>query len=173
MQKRTKRSLVLATVALLIVISTVAATAYVILQWQANTTVAANPQVCFVSWADGTTKANTFTYSCNVFPNIKTVDENITYGVWNWNTTATKSCHLSLASTTTNNTDITAINATIYSGGGQLFTHRWTTLTDTTYYDFTAAANTKYSIWLEIECASGATVGHTPSFTFNMKVENP
>jgi len=162
-------------VALLIsslLIATVSVTAYITLTWTTTATVVANPSVCFVDWSTGTTKANTFAYTVNVFPNIKTVDENITYGIWNWNAT-NRNCYLRLASTTSNNTDITAINATIYITGTTVLTHRWTTLTDTAYYDFTAAGSTKYAIWIEIECASGAGVGHTPQFTFEIKVENP
>src|SRR4030042_1071255 len=155
-----------------LLIGTASAVAYVTLSWTTTATVVANPSVCFVNWSTGTTKENTFAYTVNVFPSIKTVDENITYGIWNSNASS-RSCHLRLASTTTNNTDITAINATIYITGTTVLTHRWTTLTDTTYYDFTAAGSTKYAIWIEIECASGAGVGHTPQFSFEMKVENP
>jgi len=154
-----------------LLIATASAVAYVTLTWTTTATVAANPSVCFVKWSTGT-QANTFTYTVNVFPYIKTVDENITYGIWNWNA-SDRNCHLRLASTTTNNTDITAINVTIYITGTTVFTHKWTTLTDTAYYDFTAAAVTKYAIWIEIECANGAGVGHKPTFTFEMKVENP
>jgi len=156
-----------------LLIDTAYAVAYVVLPWYVNTTTVANPQVCFVSWADGTTKANTFTYSVNIFPNIKTVDENATYGVWNWNATANKNCYMRLASTNTNNTDITSLNVTLWIAASTPFTKLWTGLTDAAWYPFTSAQNTKYAIWIEIQCASGAGVGHTPQFSLEMKVEEP
>jgi len=155
-----------------LLIATVSAAAYVALQWNVNTTVVANPELCFIEWSDGS-KANTFTYSVNIFPNIKTIDENITYGVWNWNTTVTKTGYMRLASTNTNTTDVTSINVTI-TNGTQIYTRQWTVFTDTSWGNsFTAANATKYAIWIEIQCAGTATVGHTPQFTFEMKVENP
>jgi len=152
-------------------IATVSATAYVTLQWTTTTTIEANPNVSFVDWSNGN-KANTFTYSVNIFPSIKTVDQNISYGIWNSHG-SDESCHMKLATTNTNDTDITSINVTIWTTGSTAFTHKWTDLTDNTWYDFTASANTKYAIWIEIECSSGAVVGHTPQFTFEMKVDNP
>jgi hypothetical protein len=148
------------------------ATAYVILQWTITATVVANPTVCFIRWSDGS-KNNTFSYAVNIFPSIKTVDENITYGVWNWDPLLSHACHMRLASTNTNSTDVASINATIYITGTTIFTHKWTVLTDAAWSDFTPLANTKYTVWIEIECALGAGVGHTPTFSFEMKVENP
>jgi hypothetical protein len=156
---------------LIIGVGTVSAVAYVILQWTMTATVQANPKVCFIQWSDGL-KQNTFSYLVNIFPSIKTVDENVTYGVWN-NDTSSHACHMRLASTNTNSTDVTSVNATIYITGTTIFTHKWTVPTDAVWYDFTPLANTKYTVWIEIECASGAGVGHTPTFNFEMKVENP
>jgi hypothetical protein len=157
-----------------LLIATVSAVAYVTLTWTTTATVAANPSVCFVDWSTGTTKANTFTYSVYIFPNIKTVDENITYGIWNTNGSQ-RTVYFRLASENTNTTDITSLNFTVYNGG-QLYTKlesnfdapslAWST-------GVTLAANTKYTIWMEIQCASGAGVGHSSVFTFEMKVENP
>jgi hypothetical protein len=156
-----------------LLIATVSAAAYVTLQWTVNMTIVANPGMCFVSWSDGTTKANNFSYSVNIFPNIKTIDENITYGVWNWNTTATKTGYMRLASTNTNTTDVISINVTI-TNNTQIYTRTWASFSDTSWSNsFTAASDTKYAIWIEIQCASTATVGHTPQFTFEMKVVEP
>lgn len=159
---------------LVLAVGTVAAVAYVVLQWTMTATVVANPKVSFVDWSDGTTKANTFDYSVNIFPAITTIDENITYGIWN-DDGVSHTIYIRLASTNTNETDVDSINMTIYNGG-QLFTKLESNL-DSPSYDWssgiTAAANTKYSIWIEIECPDTAVVGHTPSFTFEMKVENP
>ena len=69
-----------------LLIATASAVAYVTLQWTTTATVAANPKVCFFAWSAPTTKLNTFDYGVYIFPSIKTVDENITHGVWNWDT---------------------------------------------------------------------------------------
>jgi hypothetical protein len=158
-----------------LLIATVSAVAYVTLQWTTTATVTANPQVCFIKWADGT-KANTFTYSVNIFPSVKTVDDNITHGVWNWNATESRTIYFRLASTNTNETDVDSYNCTVYDGGGQLYTKLETNLDSPSLAwssGVSATADTKYTIWIEIECKSTAVVGHTPSFTFEMKVENP
>jgi hypothetical protein len=169
--KKSLRLIVLLMSSLLI--GSASALAYVTLQWTTTATVAANPKASFIKWADGT-KANTFAYTVNIFPNVKTVDENITYGIWN-DDGSTRTVYFRLASENTNSTDVTSLNYTVYNGG-QLYTKlesnfdspslAWST-------GVTLGANTKYTVWIEIQCASGAGVGHTPQFTFEMKVENP
>jgi len=155
-----------------LLIATVSAAAYVALQWNLNTTVVEHPWLCFIKWSDES-KANTFNYSVNIFPDIKTIDENITYGVWNWNATVTKTGFIRLASASAQASDVTSINVTI-TNGTQIYTRKWTGFTDKSWgTSFTAAKNTKYAIWIEIQCASGAIPGDTPQFTFEMKVENP
>jgi hypothetical protein len=159
-----------------LLIATVSATAYVTLQWTITATVAANPYVCFFAWSAPTTKLNTFDYAVNIFPSVKTVDENITHGVWNWNATEPRTIYFRLASTNTNETDVDSYNFTAYNGGGQLYTKLEIDLDSPSLAwssGVSATANTKYTIWIEIQCKSTAVVGHTPSFTFEMKVENP
>jgi len=156
-----------------LLIGTASAVAYVTLQWTTTATVAANPKACFIKWSDET-KANTFTYSVNVFPSIKTVDENITYGIWN-DDGSTRTVYFRLASENTNTTDVTSLNFTVYDGG-QLYTKLESNFDNPSLAwssGVTLAASTKYTIWIEIQCPSGAGVGHTPQFTFEMKVENP
>jgi len=156
-----------------LLVGTVAAVAYVVLQWTMTATVAANPKASFIKWADGT-KANTFSYSANIFPAIKTVDENITYGIWN-DDASSRTVYFRLASENTNTTDIASLNFTVYNGG-QLYTKLESNLDDPSLAwssGVTLAANTKYTIWIEITAGASAVVGHTPSFTFEMKVENP
>ena len=175
MIKRVKRSLILAIIASVLLVSTVAAVAYVVMTWEVDTTVVANPYVCFVLQSDGVTKANTFTYTgLHIFPAITTIDENATYGVKNFNDTS-RACHMRLASTTGVDEDLTSFNVTLYNSTATIFTHSWTAFTtpDTDWYDFTAAASTIYAIEIKIVCESGATPGHTPTFTLEMKVENP
>ena len=169
-----RKSLKLITLLILsLLIATASAVAYVTLQWTTTATVAGNPKACFIKWFDGT-KANTFTYSVNIFPNVKTVDENVTYGIWN-DDAATRTVYFRLASETTNTTDVTSLNFTVYNSG-QLYTKLESNFDDPSLAwssGVSLAANTKYTIWIEIQCPSGAGVGHTPEFTFEMKVENP
>ena len=159
-----------------LLIATASAAAYVTLQWTTTATVAVNPKACFIKW-DGGTKANTFDYSVNIFPNVKTVDEDITYGVWN-NDTAMRNVYFRLSAENTNSTDVTSLNYTIYNSTNTIFTKLYNAFTTGDDSDAWSSAvplavNATYHIWLEIQCASGAGVGHTPQFTFEMKVENP
>jgi hypothetical protein len=155
-----------------LLIATASAVAYVTLTWTTTATVVANPAVCFVDWSDGTTKANTFTYTVNIFPNIKTVDENITYGIWN-NVTSSRNVYLCMP-TVGNSSDITSVYLKIYNATSTIFTYTWVTFPNSTWTSsITTAANTKYSIWTEIQCASGATVSDIVAITYEMKVENP
>ena len=153
-----------------LLIATVSAAAYVTLQWTMTATVVANPKVCFIQWSNGS-KQNTFTYSVNIFPSIKTVDENITYGVENWDTVS-HSCSMHLLSTNATTSYVTSINVTVYNATAQIFTKAWTSFPDTTWTDFTPYP-CNYTMWIEIQCAGTATVGNAVTFTFEMKVESP
>jgi len=171
--KRAIPLLTLLALMLTISVTSVSAVAYVVLNWTTTATVVANPKVCFIKWQDGS-KANTFSYSVNVFPNVVTIDENITYGLQNWDGSA-HDVYFRLASENTNTTDIGWLYYKVYNGG-TLFSKNETNFNapDTAFsITYSALANTKYTIWISIGCASGATVGHTPSFTFEVKVENP
>jgi len=171
-----KRSISLLTLLFLMItitVTSVSATAYVVLTWTTTATVTANPKVCFYKWSDQT-KANTFTYSVNVFPNVITIDENITYALYNWDSSA-HNVYFRLASENTNTTDISWMYYKVYNGG-TLFSKNETNFNspDTGWStSYSATASTKYMIWISIKCASGAGVGHTPSMTFEVKVENP
>jgi len=176
-KKRTVSLLTVLLAVLCISIVSVSAAAYVVLQWTTNATVVANPQVCF--FLQGTsTKENTFSYSVNIFPNIKTIDENITYGLWNWHASETRNVYFRMASSNTNSSDVTSITYKVYLTvpSSSLYSKTYTAPFTDTDWDVSAttvAANTKYAIYIEIQAASGATVGHTPSWTFEVKVENP
>jgi len=174
MKMNYKKSLKLITLLISsLLIATVSATAYVTLQWTTTTTVADNPKVCFIKWADSS-KQNSFAYSVNIFLNIKTVDENVSYGVWDWDTAA-HTCAHRLASENTNSTDVSWVYVKIYNSTATIHSHNYTDFAtpDTSWYTFTAAASAKYTIWIEIKAGSSAGAGHTPQFTFEMKVENP
>lgn len=159
-----------------LLIATVSAIAYVTLSWTATTTVAASPTVCFVQWSAPSTKINTFDYTVNIFPSVKTIDENITHGIWNWDSAAhTVSMRIySISNQTGNIQSITTYVKTLdgvttkitvsFTDGGSL---------PTTYQSFTADATTYYLIWIEISAKSNAGPGMTSTITYDLKVENP
>ena len=171
-----KHSISLLTVLFLIAmisVTAVSATAYVVITWTTNATIVANPKVCFIKWSDGS-KANTFSYSVNTFPNVVTVDTNITYGLWNWDSQA-HNVYFRLVSENTNTTDISYVYYKVYNGG-TLYSKNETDLDspDTNWSSVvSASASTKYTIEMQIKSPSGAGVGHTPTFNFEVKVENP
>ena len=156
-----------------LLIATVSATAYVTLQWTNTATVAANPKVCFFAWSAPTTKLNTFDYAVNIFPSVKTIDENITHGVWNWDTTShvTSMRWYSL----TNSGNIASLNVTVYNSTTTIYTQYWTSVPTlpTGFVQFSPSpmADGKYAIRIEITATSGASGSSV--FTFEMKVENP
>jgi hypothetical protein len=155
-----------------LLIATVSAVAYVTLSWTTTATVKANPSVCFFWWSNGT-KVNTFDYAVNIFPSIKTIDENITHGVWNWDTAS----HVASMRwySLTNSGNIAKLNVTVYNSTTTIYTQYWTSVPSfpTPWVPFNPSpmANGKYTIWIEITATAGATGGSV--FTFEMKVENP
>jgi len=156
-----------------LLIATVSAAAYVNLQWTMTATVAANPKVCFFAWSAPTTKLNTFNYAVNIFPSVKTIDENITHGVWNWDTAShvTSMRWYSL----TNSSNIANLNVTVYNSTTTIYTQYWSSVPSlpTGFVQFSPSpmAGGKYAIRIEISATSGASGSSV--FTFEMKVENP
>ena len=157
---------------LALAITSVAAVAYVVMQWTITATVAANPKVCFIKWADST-KANTFNYNVNIFPSIKTIDENLTYGMWNWDT-AVHTTSLRISSIT-NSGNIATVTIYVKLGVTTVATVTWSSgdSLPTSYVSFSTDASTKYTVWTEVTATSGAVVGQTSVITVDMKVENP
>jgi hypothetical protein len=157
-----------------LLIATVSAAAYVALQWTTTTTVVANPTVCFIKWSDDS-KQNTFDYAVNIFPSIKTIDENITHGVWNWDTAS----HVAYMRwyLLTNSGNIASLNVTVYNSTTTIYSQYWSSVpsfpTEWVQFNPSPMANGKYAIWIEITATSGATPGQQSVFTFEMKVENP
>jgi hypothetical protein len=174
MRMNIKKSLKLITLLMSsIIIATVSATAYVNLQWTTTATAETNPKVCFFAWASPDTKLNTFDYAVNIFPSIKTVDENITHGIWNWDTTGhtvyiriysiSNQSDISSITTYVKTQDGATTKATVtWSGGGSL---------PTTPVSFSAEGQTRYLIWTEITASSSASGSCT--ITYELKVENP
>lgn len=155
-----------------LLIATVSAAAYVNLQWTMTATVAANPKVCFFWWSNST-KVNTFDYAVNIFPSIKTIDENITCGVWNLDTASHAASMRWYLLTDTGN--IARLYIKVYNTTTTIYEKEWTSIPGfpTEWQKFTPdpMANGKYKIWIEITATSGASGGSV--FTFEMKVENP
>lgn len=149
---------------------TVLAVAYIVLHWTATATVVANPSVCFVKWEDNT-KHNTFSYAVNIFPSVKTLDENITYGVWNW-ATQPRTAYIRWNSLT-NPENVAGLNLTIYNATATIYSQYWssTPTFPTSWVSFNTAPNTKYTILIMIEASESATVGSSSTFTFEMMVE--
>jgi len=152
-------------------IAVVSAAAYVQLQWTISATVSANPKASFWNWS-GSSKANNFTYSVNIFPNIVTIDENITYGIFN-DDASTRDCYMRIYSLTTSS-NINSINVTVHNVTGNLWTKEWSSfgsLPTSWEGPFTLIANAKYSIWLEINATDSAS--GTSTFVMEMKELNP
>lgn len=146
------------------------AVAYVALEMTNTATVVANPKVCFVKWSDNS-KQNTFNYAVNIFPSVKTVDENITHGIWNWDT-SNHAVNLRIKSITTSG-NIANVTTVVKNGTATVITVSWVTSGSlpTTWQPFTALASTKYTLWTEITATSGASGSST--ITYELKVENP
>jgi predicted membrane GTPase involved in stress response len=152
--------LLLATLA----IGTIAATIFVVLTYTMSLTVVPFPAVNFVKWSTGA-RENTFTESFNIFPDVKTIQDNATYGIVS---TAAKDCSMQISSITTpgniaevymkvfNSTD-TIVEITYSTDGND-----WMPFT-------TASAN--YTIWMEVTGAGGAS--GSSAVDLNMRVENP
>ena len=156
-----------------LLIATVSAAAYVNLQWTMTATVVANPKVCFFAWSAPTTKLNTFDYAVNIFPSVKTIDENITHGVWNWDT-ASHVVYMRWYSLT-NSSNIASLNVTVCNSTTTIYSQYWSSVPSfpTGFVQFSPSpmADGKYMIWIEITATSGASGSSV--FTFEMKVENP
>jgi hypothetical protein len=152
------------------------ATFYAVLNWSTNVTVVANTSICFYNWS-GASKANTFTYSCNIFPGITTEDDNMTYGVDDWNNTGATNAAISWVSCTNSN-NITALTLTVYQStpSSYVFQEVWSSVPSfpTPYQAFSGLANnTLYSMQIIITAASGAVVGTGVAMVFDMKVTSP
>lgn len=156
---------------LIVCVATVSAAAYAVIQWTTTATVVANPKVCFVAWTAPTVKLNSFDYAVNIFPSIKTIDENITHAVWNWDSSS-HTAYMRINSITNNATNIDLVTTYVkYGNGTTVITITWSSGGPTTYEEFTADGTTKYTIWTEITAKSGATGSSV--ITYDLKVENP
>jgi hypothetical protein len=156
-----------------LLIATVSAVAYVTLSWTTTATVAANPKVCFFAWSAPTTKLNSFDYAVNIFQSVKTIDENITHGVWDWDTVSHVAYMRWYDLTNTDNID--KLNVTVYNSTTTIYSQYWSSVpslpTGWVQFNPSLMADGRYTIWIEITATAGASGNSV--FTFEMKVENP
>jgi len=153
--------LLLATLA----IGTVAAVAYVVLTWTVSLTVAANPRVHF--W-DGAAQ-NTMDLEMNIFPSIRTIDENND----DWDIKSVLAGDISIRVDTMDISDVEELRIKAYIGGTTLFDETWNAAdaAGTFRGPFTTDDDTTYDLWIEVLANSTAT--DPASIKVELKVESP
>ena len=156
--------------ALVIILGIALAAVYIALHFNILMNPQQYPKVTFWKWSTSE-KKNTFDYSVNIFAGIKTVDENITHGIFN-DDSAQHQCYLRIKSLS-NSASIAKLKITIYNSTNTILTKEWTEFgtLPTSWENFTTAANAKYAIWIEIT----ATVSPSGSSAFEIEVkeDNP
>jgi hypothetical protein len=165
-----KYSIPLVALLALALAGSVLAVSYVTLQFSVTTTTSTYPKVTFWQWSPGS-KVNTFDYSLSLFASVNTIDENAPYGIFN-DDSASHQCNLCI-STLSNPTNIASLRIKIYEGANTILDKTWNSFgtLPTAWESFTTAANTKYSIWIEVTGAaspSGSSV-----FALHLKESNP
>lgn len=155
---------------LFLIVGSVVAATYVTLQFTITTPVQEYPKVTFWQWSTSQ-KKNTLDHSLNIFAGIKTIDENITHGIFN-DDSVQHQCYLHIKSLS-NQENIAKLNITIYNSTNTIFTKEWTQFgtLPTPWQSFTTATNTKYTIWIEITATENPS--GSSSFTIEIKEENP
>ena len=154
----------------LIACSVVVATAYIVMQFTITMNTQTHPKVTFWEWSTSQ-KKNTFDYSVNIFAGIKTVDENITHGIFNDDSVQHQG-YLRVKSLTSP-ANVAKLNITIYNSTNTILTKEWTNFgtLPTTWEPFKTAANAKYAIWIEITAAASPSGSST--FAIEIKENNP
>jgi hypothetical protein len=155
----------------LILIGSVLAVAYVTLQFTITANYSAFPKVSFWQWSVSQ-KRNSFDYSLSLFAGVKTIDENATHGIFN-DDTILHQCNLRIKSLS-NPGNIAKLTITIYDGTNTpILAKEWTQFGSlpTSWETFTTAANTKYSIWIEVTGATSPSGSST--FEIELTENNP
>jgi len=157
---------------LALAVGSVAATAYVILQFTATVTVQSNPKVSFYEWAT-LSKKNTFNYACNIFPSVKTIEENATHGIF-CDDAVSHTCYLRISGIT-NFANVQIAYIKVYNASGTIVAITWNNgeSLPQSWTVFTAGAGKKYSVWMEVTASAGAVPSSSSVITVDMKVENP
>lgn len=153
---------------LTIAVGTVAATVYVILTWTMSLTVYPNPRVHFVKWTDES-PANTFTESFSIFPLVKTIQDNATYGL---NSTDAGLCNMTISGITTPD-NIETVYMKVFNDTETILEITWNhgESLPQSYTDFQTAKATIYTIWIEVTGRTGAS--GSSAVTVDMRVESP
>jgi hypothetical protein len=143
---------------LMLIVITVVGTAtavYAIYQYYLNLEVEQYSKIGFWNWETGK-KSNSFTYSTVLFPEIKTINSNITFGIYS-DDLSDHDC-LFRIDNLGNSQNIAKLNVTIYNSFSQIMTKEWTDFSSlpTEWEQFKVSATTKYSISIEITGSSGA-----------------
>ena len=150
---------------LTIAIGTVAAAAYVVLTWTISLTVASHPRVAF--W-DGGSVQNSLTLSMNIFPEIRTIDEDLTG--WDIRSNATGDVYIRVPTLDTN--DIDELVITAYNATDNLFDLTYTDVDNDWTGPFTTpTAAEDYDLRIEVLAADTAT--DPAQIIIEMKVESP
>ena len=152
---------------LALAIGSVAAVAYVVLTSTMTATVVDNPKVCFIKWQDGS-KQNTFAYGFNIFANIQTIDDNVTHGIWNWDTGA-HDISLRVSDITNEGQNIASFKVKVYNASATIA--EVTSVGTSWSGPYSIPGLTKYTIGINVT-ATGSPSGSSV-FTVDMKVENP
>lgn len=149
---------------LVLAVGTVAATVYVVLTWTMTLTVVDYPRANFYEWS-GATRTNTFDEAFNIFPDVKTIQDNATHGVYS---TSPGPCSMHIASMV-NDTNIAEVYVKVFNSSDTILEIWWTT-NSTSWVPFTTATDI-YTIWLEVTGAAGAS--GSSRVDLEMRVETP
>ena len=150
-------------------IGTVAAVSYVILTFTISLPVAANPRVHFYN-ATADAVANTMTIELNIFPNIRTIDENNEKKI-----RSVDAGDLYIRVSAMDTADIAEVIIVAYETvpATDLFNQTWTGPTATWSGPYTTDDDTDYNLWIEVAATSGATPPGPATITVELMVENP
>ena len=154
----------------LILVGSVLAVAYVTLQFTMTATYKEYPRVSFWKWSTSQ-KANTFDYSVSFFANVKTIDENVTHGIFN-DDSVIHQCNLRI-STLSNPANIAKLRIKIYGGTTTILDKEWTQFGSlpSSWESFNTEANTKYTIGIEVTGASSPS--GSSAFAIELTEDNP
>jgi hypothetical protein len=113
------------------------------------------------------------TVAMNIFPNIRTIDENITTPI-DWDIRSVTAGNIYIRVSAMDTLDVTEVVIKAYktgSVGSPLFSKTWSAQTTDWGTAYLTEASTDYHLWIEVEAAGTAT--DPASITVEMKVENP
>ena len=157
-------------------VGTVVATVYVILTWTMTLPVVEYPRVNFYKWEDpGKGRTNTFDESFSIFPNVTTIQDNATYGIYSVDV---GNCSLRISgienATNIKEVYIAVFNATDYPDT-PMIEITWTGGEfPTSWQSMNTTAETYYTIWMEVTGPSTLpTLPTGAKVTVQMKVESP